>query len=125
MTGSAPGRRAVVLREYVAQYPDPITVVAGAVVRVEKDDPEFPGWWWCVAEDGRAGWVHSELLTPSPAPGSSARLRVDYTARELTVQRAMRLTVLDERGGWLYVSAPDGATGWVPASHVGRDDSAP
>jgi Bacterial SH3 domain len=83
------------LREYVARYPDPITVVAGALVRVEKDDPDF------------------------------GRLRADYTARELTVQQRTPLTVLDERGGWLSVAAPDGATGWVPAPHVRRADTVP
>ncbi len=124
MADSTPRRHVVVLHDYVAQYPNPITAVAGALVRVEKDDPDFPGWWWCVANDGRAGWVHAEFLMPPPAPGGSARLRADYTARELTVQQGTRLTVLDERGGWLYVVAPDGAIGWVPGSHVRRDDTA-
>jgi len=69
----------------------------------------------------RPWFRHHSRLSPHE---NSARLHVDYTARELTVRRATRLTVLDARGGWLYVAAPDGATGWVPASHVRRDDTA-
>jgi len=42
----------------------------------------------------------------------------------LTVQQRTPLTVLDERGGWLAVAAPDGATGWVRAPHVRRADTA-
>jgi len=120
MTDAIRGGPVVVTRDYVAQYSDPITVAAGATVRVERDDPEFPGWWWCVAEDGRAGWVHTDLLAPSPAGGAVAHLRADYTARELTVHRGTCVTVLDDRAGWLFVSAPDGATGWMPATHVMR-----
>ena len=81
-------RHVVVTRDYVAQYADPITVRANTVVRVEREDPEFRDWWWCVAPDGRAGWVHVDLLTPTPLPGSEARVRVVYSARELTIQRA-------------------------------------
>src|SRR5689334_8125273 len=118
MSPGAPLIRGVATTDYVAQYADPITVTLGTEVRVERDDPEFPGWWWCVAPDGRAGWVPAELLAPPPAPGGASCLMADYTARELTIRRGTSLMVLEERAGWLFVQAPDGTAGWVPRSHV-------
>lgn len=110
--------------DYVAQYSDPITVTSGAEVRVEHEDDEWPGWWWCVAGDGRGGWVPRELLAPPPAPGSVSRVGAGYTARELTVRQGTRLEMLEARAGWLFVRDPGGATGWVPASHVAAGPSA-
>ena len=112
------GSVVVATQDYVAQYPDPITVSEGDRVRVDREDDEFRSWWWCVAEDGRAGWVPGDLLEPAPAPGSTARLRTDYTARELSVRRGTPLAALEERAGWLFVRAPNGATGWLPTSHT-------
>lgn len=109
---------AIVCRDYVAQYPDPIVVCANAIVRVEREDPEFRDWWWCVAEDGRAGWVHAELLIPPPTPDATVRVRTDYSARELTVERGTPLVILDERSDWVLARTLDGTTGWLPASHV-------
>ena len=59
-------------RDYVAQYPNPIEVSAGAIVRVDREDADSPGWWWCVAADGRAGWAPGHLLEPFPAAGKPA-----------------------------------------------------
>jgi hypothetical protein len=51
-----------VVRAYTAQYTDPITVRAGDRVEVGANDPEFPGWWWCIGPDYRAGWVPEQLM---------------------------------------------------------------
>lgn len=111
---------AVMARAYVAQYVDPISVQRGEVVRVEREDPELPGWWWCEAADGRGGWVPGELLLPTAAAGVRARLSADYTARELTVESGTTVEVLEERVGWLFVRAEGVAPGWVPLTHVAR-----
>jgi SH3-like domain-containing protein len=105
-------------REYTAQYPDPIDVPAGARVRVERPDEENPSWWWCVADDGRAGWVPENILDPAPTAGASARVRQSYSARELSVTKGEPLVVLEEFTGWLLVRNGAGAQGWVPASHI-------
>jgi SH3-like domain-containing protein len=118
-------RLVLVVRDYVAQYPDPIAVARGAEVLVERDDREFPGWWWCRAADGRAGWVPAELLSSPPAPGTSAQVVADYSARELTVRAGMYLEVLDERAQWIFARTPGAATGWLPASHVDFAAEAP
>jgi len=110
-------------RDYAAQYPDPIDVPSGATVRVERPDEENPSWWWCVAEDGRAGWVPATILDPAPTAGASARVQRPISARELSVTRGEPLAVLEEFAGWLLVRNITGARGWVPASHIERRDA--
>lgn len=118
---SMANRPALIATDYVAQYADPIDVEAGAVVRVEHEDPQFPGWWWCCAPDGRCGWVPSTLLDPTPRPGTAARLRQDYSARELSVQQGEQVSILSEHAGWLFVRTATGVSGWIPANHVNLD----
>lgn len=108
----------VVTTRYDAMYTDPIAFARGATVRVVREDPEQPTWWWCIGPDGREGWTPADVLAPSPAPGSLATATADYTARELTVTEGTTLVVLDRRPGWLFVRDPAGATGWVPDASI-------
>jgi SH3-like domain-containing protein len=114
-------RTAIATDHYVARYPDPIDAAANAVVDVVEEDAEQPGWWWCVARDGRAGWVPAILLDATPVAGARRRLREAYSARELSVTRGDALAILDEYAGWIRVRNRDGECGWVPVSHVRRD----
>ncbi|MFE5309203.1 SH3 domain-containing protein [Isoptericola sp. NPDC056605] len=41
-----------------------LAVTAGERVEVTADDAES-GWSWCVARDGRAGWVPHRVLGPA------------------------------------------------------------
>jgi hypothetical protein len=102
-----------VVREYVAQYPDPITVRAGDHVIVGADDPEFPGWWWCTGTDGRARWVPEQLLQRT---GTDAVMRQHYTARELSVQPGAEVVLHHAVNGWAWVSSSGGRAGWIPES---------
>jgi SH3-like domain-containing protein len=107
-----------VTRDYVAQYPDPITVRAGDRVSVGKDDPEFPGWRWCTGPDQRGGWVPDQLLHRD---GSDVRMLRDYTARELSVRAGSEVVIHDRMAGWLWVGDADGNEGWIPDSCLGSE----
>jgi hypothetical protein len=108
----------LVTRDYAVQYADPIEVPAAATVRVERQDPDVPAWWWCVAADGRAGWVPRELLEPTPTGPGVAVVRTTYSARELAVSQGDSITIHREYAGWYLVQAGDGQRGWVPCTHV-------
>ena len=103
---------------YSPQYPDPISVPAGTIVYIDRDDSDNPGWWWCIAPDGRAGWVPAELLDPVPTANTRALVRLQYSARELPLNRGEQLVVEVEYAGWLYVRNDAGMRGWVPVTHV-------
>jgi hypothetical protein len=100
-----------VVREYTAQYPDPITVREGDRVHVGADDPEYPGWWWCTGPDGRAGWVPEQLLRREGREGFMLR---DYTAKELSVRPGAEVTVGEAMSGWVWAITADGRAGWIP-----------
>ena len=106
------------VRDYAAQYADPIVVPRDAEVLVERDDAEFPDWWWCSAPDGRAGWVPAELLRAPFSAGTQTRLLSDYSAREVTVRAGDLLDVLEQRSQWTRARTVDGLVGWLPNSHL-------
>ena len=108
----------LVIRAYHAQYAEPISVARGEAVRVEREDDEYRGWWWCIAANGRAGWVPAGLLEPTPEPGATARLRAAYTSQELSVEGGTLVRVLEARARWILAQTADGRTGWLPASHL-------
>lgn len=113
--GELKTREALVTAAYEAAYPDPLIARAGDTLRVAREDDEFPGWLWCVAANGDAGWVPEEYLDRD---GAAAQLRRDYDATELTVRAGERLTLLEAVNGWWWAVRADGARGWVPARNV-------
>ena len=99
---------------YAVQYPDPITLSAGAEVTVVRRDDEFTHWVWCRAIDGREGWVPETILsstTPGPATVSES-----YSARELPLEAAEVVDVLTQFDGFALGRRDDGQIGWFPLS---------
>lgn len=105
-----------VSRDYRRQYADPIRASAGTALRVGRDDPEHPGWRWCTAPDGLAGWVPEALL--ERRPNDMALLKTDYDATELSVRAGERVAIDERQAGWLMVRNERGERGWIPASHT-------
>jgi SH3-like domain-containing protein len=108
-----------VIREYRIEYPDPIQISRGERVTVGRADDEFPGWKWCKAADGREGWVPVELLSNE---GTEAIVLQEYSARELAAQPGEEVIVEEDRHNWLLVRNSRGDRGWLPATHVERDE---
>ena len=82
---------------------------------MERDDAEYPGWYWCRTDSGRSGWVHRSFL--ADVSGKTTALRA-YSAHELTVTAGERGEVIHSLDGWLYVRLAGGDEGWIPESHV-------
>jgi uncharacterized protein YgiM (DUF1202 family) len=105
----------VVVRDYAKQYEDPIRVRAGAEVRVEREDDEYPGWWWCTGPDGRSGWMPDELLRRR---GDVAEVVEDYSACELSARSGEAVRVEQVRRDWARVRNEQGDEGWIPLDCV-------
>jgi SH3-like domain-containing protein len=101
--------------EYKVQYPNPIQVRAGESVQVEREDDDYPGWFWCRAADGREGWMPCELLSRQ---GAVARALQDYSAKELAVQPGDEVEVEEVRHAWVLVRNAKDERGWIPKSHL-------
>jgi hypothetical protein len=54
---------------------------------------------------------------------SGARIREDYTARELDVIEGEEVVLEREVNGWAWCHATNGSSGWVPAKNLERSPS--
>jgi len=104
-----------IIKAYTSKYPDPIYFDAGAAVQVERDDPEFPGWFWCRTSSGRGGSVHRSFLAACAGTTTSVRA---YSARELTAAGGERGELIHMLDGWAYIRLDGGGEGWIPESHL-------
>jgi SH3-like domain-containing protein len=101
-----------VLLDYAVQYPAPIRLSAGQVVRVGRADEEYPDWRWCAGPDGTEGWVPCALLA---LRGDDAVVERDYDATELAVHAGEEVQLEEEISGWSRVTSARGDSGWVPS----------
>lgn len=108
------------LRQYAIQYADPIRVGAGAIVSVGRRDDEYRHWVWCIAADGRAGWVPETILS-STTPGTATVLEA-YSAVELPLEAGEEVELLRQFDGFAFGRNIGGRTGWFPLSHVAALD---
>jgi SH3-like domain-containing protein len=104
-------RLATVIEDYSPKYTNPISARAGDSVIAERQDDEYPGWWWCRARDGKEGWVPESFLELRDRFGT---LLQDYDAHELSVRAGDQLTLHEEVAGWARATDAGGRTGWVP-----------
>ena len=100
------------------QYHDPLRVRRGDMLRVGREDNEYPGWWWCTSIDAKQGWVPADLLGPTVKPGATLKILGDYESTELALQHGDMLEVQQHHGDWLLVRNADDQTGWVPIACV-------
>lgn len=111
--------RARLLRDYRSQYANPIAFAAGERVHVGAADSEWPAFAWMRTGDGNEGWGPLAYVAAGDA-GHAHALR-DYTARELDADAGDEVELVEEHGGWWWARHADGATGWLPASHLQLD----
>jgi len=108
-----------IIKAYTSQYPDPICFDAGAAVQVERDDLEYPGWFWCRMPSGKEGWVHRSFLAACAGTTTSVRA---YSAKELTVTGGEHGKLIQLLDGWAYIRLDTGDEGWIPQSHISAYD---
>jgi hypothetical protein len=120
MTPPDDARSARVAADYHATYPDPIQIRAGDLITTGKQDDEWPEYVWCTARDGRSGWVPQRFFERRTAQEAVA-VR-DYSAAELDVRAGEQVALVEEAGGWWWVTNTDGCAGWVPAGHLAITD---
>jgi SH3-like domain-containing protein len=104
-----------ITQPYTSPYPNPISFDAGGIVKVEREDLEHPGWFWCHAPSGKTGWVHRSFL--AACSGTTTSLRA-YSAQELTVTGGEQGTLIQQLDGWAQIRLDTGAEGWLPTSHI-------
>ncbi len=111
------GMRLRVTAPHKASFDYSVVFEKGDKVKVGKEDPEMPGWFWCENKDGVWSWVPREYLTRK---GSEGTITQSYDTTELTVAVGETLEYLREVGFWTFCRARDGKKGWVPTKNLER-----
>lgn len=108
-------RRYRVIREHEPSCPRSLVLKTGDKVKVGREDPEMPGWFWCTNADGVAAWVPGNYFEEKEGVGI---LLVDYDSTEHRVVVGEELLCVKEERGWLWCVNRKGKHGWVPAGKV-------
>ena len=117
-----PSRKCMVVADYSAQFPDPISVNAGETFSVSdkvepwNDNPDWL-WVWCTDQRGKSGWVPKDIIVFN-ADGVSGTVRDPYAATELTVAAGEELVAHQEAAGWFWCTNRAGKSGWVPLDNI-------
>ena len=104
---------------YESAYPEALVVKRGERIRFERKPTEWPGWIWCITEDGKSAWVPESWVEIG---GVFCVLSRDYNSRELTVRCGDELDVMHEESGWVWVCNTEGEEGWIPADRIEPED---
>lgn len=108
----------LVIEDYSSQYKEPIRLKKGERVKTGdrfREDPEWPGWIWCITNSGSAGWVLERVLDIGYDTGV---VMEDYDATELNASKGE--IVVGERieGGWIWCRSSEGNYGWLPERNL-------
>jgi hypothetical protein len=113
--GHVKGAKLRVKAPHKASFEYSVVFKKGDKVKVGKEDPEMPGWFWCENKDGVWSWIPQEYLTRSDSEGTITR---SYDTTELTVAIGEILEYLREVSFWTFCRTSDGRKGWVPTKNL-------
>lgn len=112
------------MEKWKKSYPDPIIIHKGDEVTVDLSitDTDWPDWIWCIAENGKDGWVPVQILGDTTHNSSSKYKTVvleNYSANELTVEKGEILIGNRTLNGWVWCwKENDNTKGWVPLINI-------
>ena len=86
-------------------------------VKVGREDPEMPGWYWCEDKNSVESWIPEEYLNRD---GTEGTITQDYDTTELTVETGDTLEYVTEVKFWTLCRTYDGKEGWVPTVNLER-----
>jgi hypothetical protein len=107
--------RVRVITDYHASYPEPLRIKTGDLLQVVRSDDEYPGWIWCTANGGKAGWLPESWADIQHGVCTMIR---DYDGTELAAVEGDILTVDLEESGWLWCVNSAGQRGWIPKAQT-------
>jgi hypothetical protein len=106
-----------VIKPHKASFSYSVAFKKGERVKVGREDPEMPGWFWCEDEDRVWSWVPEEYLDREDTFGT---ITEEYDTGELTVEEGEELEHVTEVSFWTLCRTLDGREGWVPTSKLER-----
>jgi hypothetical protein len=101
-----------VIKSHKASYSEILTATRGGQLAFERRPSEWPGWIWCIAPEGKSGWVPESWVE---IEGGTCRLSRDYSTAELTVDTGEMVDGEIVESGWIWAKNQMGQSGWVPS----------
>jgi hypothetical protein len=108
-------KKARVKANYKSSSLDPMFVLKGEPLVVAYESEEWPGWIWCINNEGKNGWVPLNYIEINSDSAVAIR---DYDASELTVMAGEEVIVLEEESGWCWCQYGNDEKGWVPVENL-------
>lgn len=115
------------IQEHRTEYPDPIDLTKGEVVKLGNNAPEenWKTWIWVSKNNGKGGWVPEQLiqLIESQEEEKKGLILGDYSSKELNADLGDRLEKVKAMNGWTWVrNVNTNQEGWIPDEKIMRID---
>ena len=105
---------------YTASQNNPIEISKGDMLIVGeeyKGNPNWVSWIKCAhILTGKESWVPKQLIK---IIGSEGIALSDYSAKELTVGKGVRVEIQKSMSGWSWCRTESGEEGWLPDDVIG------
>jgi hypothetical protein len=84
-------------------------------VKVGREDPEMPGWYWCQDQKGMEAWIPKTHLDIEE---DEAFFNQPYNSIEHTVEKGEIVQYLGESLGWIECLDNKWKYGWIPSNKL-------
>jgi hypothetical protein len=103
-----------VVKPHSASFDYNVVFKRGDEVKVGREDPEMPGWYWCENREGVWSWIPEEYLR---IDGEEGAITTDYDTGELTVEPGEVFEYVAEVKYWTLCRDRD-REGWIPTENL-------
>lgn len=104
-----------VKKAHKASFNYSVVFKKGDKVKVGREDPDMPGWYWCENIDGVLSWIPEDYLNRN---GTEGTITHNYDTTELTVKTEDTLEYVTKVKFWTLCRTRDGKKGWVPTANL-------
>lgn len=102
----------IIKKDYESKYKNPIEVVRGTILEIERKDTEWVGWLFCHTKN-KSGWIPKQIIDFKEENKGIAK--ETYTAKELNVKMGNQIEKVKELNGWAWCKEiSNGEEGWIP-----------
>ncbi len=102
--------------DHRTQYPNPIKLSKGEIVKLGELAPEekWKNWVWTENVKGQGGWVPVQLIDKTN-DNLEGVVKEEYSAQELNINVGEKVIKIKSLNGWTWVrNVSNNKEGWIP-----------
>ena len=104
-----------VIKEHKASFPKALIAEKGDRVKVGREDPEMPDWYWCQDVRGMEAWIPETHLDME---NGEAVFNQPYNSIEHNVEPGEIVQYLGESLEWIECLNKEWKYGWIPSDKL-------